>query len=91
VTAIPEIENDDMVDWQITAKTIYCDSFQDEVTIIVKKDWSAQCTGYSGLSKASGVAGRTAKGRCEGLDCARIVQYRDFLKQEEAQKLRDDK
>lgn len=58
-----------MTDWQITAKTIYCDSVQEEVTIIVKKDWSVQCTGL--------------KNTCEGPECRRVTQYKESLMQEE--------
>ncbi|MFC1953353.1 hypothetical protein ACFLWR_04410 [Chloroflexota bacterium] len=67
-----------MVEWQITAKTIYCEPVDEEVTIIIKKDWSVQCTGYrSGNNK-------TAKTiDCEGLDCNRVAEYRNQLMKEE--------
>lgn len=58
-----------MVNWQITAKTIYCDIVRDEVTIMVKKDWSVQCTGMTG--------------KCEGPECRRIIQYKESLMKEE--------
>ena len=35
-----------MVDWQVTATTIYCDAVDDDVTLLVYKDGSAKCTGY---------------------------------------------
>ena len=35
-----------MVDWQITATTIYCDAVDDEVTLGVYKDRSTKCTSY---------------------------------------------
>ncbi|MCJ7791782.1 MAG: hypothetical protein MUP49_05195 [Dehalococcoidia bacterium] len=34
------------LDWQVTATTIYCDAVDDDVTILVYKDWSTKCTGY---------------------------------------------
>jgi hypothetical protein len=78
-----------MVDWQVTATTIYCDAVDDEVTIIVYKDWSTRCTGYGkyveNLDKETAkMLKRKAKGlgrnlRCEGpLDCRASV-YRDSL------------
>jgi hypothetical protein len=35
-----------MVNWQVTATTVFCDAVDDEVTIIVYKDWSVKCTGH---------------------------------------------
>jgi hypothetical protein len=35
-------ENSRVGDWQITATTIYCDAVDDDVTIIVYKDWSTK-------------------------------------------------
>ena len=71
-----------MVNWQITAKTIFCESAGEEVTIIIKKDWSVQCTGY--LDRQEGSPNRAYKPvECEGLDCARINLYLNQLKAEE--------
>ncbi|HEY93710.1 MAG TPA: hypothetical protein G4O15_02070 [Dehalococcoidia bacterium] len=71
-----------MANWQITAKTIYCESAGEEVTIIIKKDWSVQCTGYR--DRQEGPQNKTyTQVECEGLDCTRINQYRDQLKAEE--------
>ena len=39
-----------MVNWQVTATTLYCDTVNDEVTILVYKDWSVMCTGYTKYS-----------------------------------------
>jgi len=36
----------DMGAWQVTATAIYCDAVDDEVTILVYKDWSTERTGY---------------------------------------------
>ena len=71
-----------MVNWQITAKTIYCESASEEVTIIIKKDWSIQCTGYQDRQEQSSGRGYKSN-RCEGLECARINQYVIQLKAEE--------
>ena len=71
-----------MVNWQITAKTVYCEAVGEEVTIIVKKDWSVQCTGYR--DSQEGAPNRLYKAdECEGLGCNRIKQYRDQLRAEE--------
>ncbi|MFH1169210.1 MAG: hypothetical protein V1691_00810 [Chloroflexota bacterium] len=82
-----------MVDWQITATTIYCDAVDDDVTLVVHKDWSAECVGYRKrycqpdrelarlLAKKGQKLGR--KLACEGPQCRRIAQYRDRLSAEE--------
>ena len=71
-----------MVNWQITAKTIYCDSAGEEVTIIIKKDWSVQCTGYQDRQDVSLNRAYTSA-ECAGLGCPRINQYLAQLKAEE--------
>lgn len=82
-----------MVEWQITATTIYCDAVDDDVTIIVNKDWSTRCTGYkqyiekitketaSVLKKKGKKLGK--KLRCEGPLDRRVTNYRDKLFSEE--------
>lgn len=37
-----------MVDWRVTATTIYGDAVDDDVTVLVYEDWSTRCTGYMG-------------------------------------------
>jgi hypothetical protein len=71
-----------MVNWQVTAKTIYCESAGEEVTIIIKKDWSVLCTGYRSGQEGSPNRAYTPA-ECEGLGCSRISQYRDQLRAEE--------
>lgn len=76
------------VDWQVTAATIYCDAIDDEVTLMVYADRSVKCTGYQKYSqpdrettKIMGIKSKQS-GRqpgCEGLECCRIIQYRDRL------------
>lgn len=82
-----------MVDWQVTATTIYCDAVDDEVTIIVSKDWSMKCTGYVKYGGTSGDAlnllkkkGKQLKRQlqCAGPECWRLAQYKDKLLAEEA-------
>ena len=69
-----------MVNWQVTAKTIYCEAVQEEVTIIIRKDWSVQCTGCRESSGSTG-----AVNGCEGLGCSRIARYKEQLMKEEGQ------
>ena len=83
-----------MVDWQVTATTIYCDAVDNDVTIMVDKDWATQCTGYKQygenpteevvkrLKTESKKLGREL--RCEGPLDYRVTDYRDKLMAEEA-------
>jgi len=84
-----------MVDWQVTGTTIYCDAVDDEVTLLVYKDWSVRCTGYKKygeptkeavnlLKKKSRQLGRQL--RCVGPECRRVIEYKEKLLAEEAQK-----
>ena len=75
-----------MIDWQITAITIYCDAVDDEVTLLVYKDTSVKCTGHQKYDTLDKEAARQLKRkskqlkrqlRCEGLECYRMLQYRD--------------
>jgi hypothetical protein len=84
-----------MVDWQVTAITIHCDAVDDEVTIMVYKDWSTGCTGYRKYGEPDKETlnllkkkGKQLKRQleCEGPECRRLVQYKDKLLAEEAQK-----
>lgn len=82
-----------MLDWQVTATTIYCDAIDDEVTLLVYKDGSAQCTAYQRYGKPDKETVKLMREKerqlkrrlaCEGLECYRLVQYRDKLFGEEA-------
>ncbi len=77
-----------MVNWRITAATLYCDAVDDEVTLLVYKDGSAKCVGYGKygkpdreianlLKKKSKQLGRQLK--CQWPECSRVTQYRDKL------------
>ena len=82
-----------MIDWQVTATTIYCDAVDDDVTLIVDKDWNVQCTGFKkysvnvekaatrALKQKSKRLGRNLK--CEGPLDYRVTDYRDKLKLQE--------
>ncbi len=85
-----------MVDWQVTAKTIYCGSVDDEVTLLVYKDWLANCTGFDKYHPESNPSKKTIKllkrkSRqlkrelgCQGLGCQLVVGYKSKLGGEEA-------
>jgi hypothetical protein len=78
-----------VTDWQVTATTIYCDAVDDDVTIMVYKDWSTTCIGYKkygeSLNKETAkMLKKKAKrlGRnlgCEGPLDYRVTDYRDIL------------
>ena len=81
-----------MVDWKVTATTIYCPAVDDEVTIMVYRDFTLKCTGHTRYQEPTGEAARLlakkAKrlGRtlgCPGTDCPQVAGYRDKLAQEE--------
>ena len=81
------------LDWQVTATTIYCDAVDDDVTILVYRDWGTKCTGYNKyieslnkerarmLQKKAKRLGRNLK--CEGPQDYRVTSYRDKLITEE--------
>jgi len=82
-----------MVNWQVTAATIYCDAVDDEVTLLVYKDESARCIGYQKYGEPSKEVTKFLEKKskqlkrrleCEGSECSRVIQYRDKLFAEEA-------
>jgi hypothetical protein len=81
-----------VVKWQITAKTIFCNAVDDEVTVIVSRDGTARCTGSEKYSKPSQVTHKLTKEKsrrlkrqikCEDPQCNRLTQYRDQIFNEE--------
>ena len=81
-----------MVDWQITATTIYCDAIDGEATLLVHKDKQVKCATYKKygqpdkklaalLKEKSKQMGRHLK--CEGPVCERMTGYRNRLFSEE--------
>jgi len=85
-----------MVNWQVTATTIHCEAVDDEVTLMVYKDWSAKCTGFQKYTESRdeqiNLVRKSLKLRrpleCEGNQCTRLVEYRQQLQDEEAMKQR---
>ncbi len=84
-----------MVGWQITAKTIYCDAVDDEVTLLIYKDQTARCTGCKKYSEPNDVTRKLIKGksrqlkrpiRCPGEDCFRVAEYRSKILTENIEK-----
>jgi len=84
-----------VVDWQITATTIYCDAVDEEVTLMVHKDWSTKCTGYRKYGEPSKEMLNLLKEKskqlkrqlgCTGLECPRVTEYKEKLSTEEADK-----
>jgi len=73
-----------MVGWQVTATTVRCDQVQDEVTLLVYKDWSVRCTGYAKYA-ADKVRNRNGQSlHCRGTECQLANQYRKKLQEEES-------
>ena len=84
-----------MVDWQLTATTIYCDAVDDEITVLVYKDGSVKCTGYHKYSEPGKETLKLLKQKskqlqrnlgCQEPECHRVIQYRDKIFAEEAYK-----
>jgi len=84
-----------MVNWQVTAATIYCDAVDDEVTLLVYKDRTAKCTGYQKYGKPDKETAEVMEKKnkqlkrrleCEGQECHRVIRYRDKLFAREASK-----
>jgi hypothetical protein len=82
-----------MTDWQTTAKTIYCDAVDDEVTILIFKDFSVHCTGCNKYSKPNDITTGIVKEKsrklkklikCQGEQCARVIEYKNKIQAEEA-------
>ena len=82
-----------MTDWQTTAKTIYCDAVDDEVTILVSKDYSVRCTGNKKYTELSDVTLNIIKAKssklkhpvkCEGLQCHRVIEYKERIVTEDS-------
>jgi len=80
-----------MVDWQLTATTIYCKEIGKEVTILVHGDGKIACTGHdrhhAPANPESSSSGRSRRAEtvteCPGLMCPDTTGYRDRLFAEE--------
>lgn len=79
--------------WQVTATTIHCDAVDDDVTIMVYKDWSTSCTGYKkygpNMSEETLRALRKRGKKlginlgCEGPQDFRVTSYQNKIAHEE--------
>jgi hypothetical protein len=69
-----------MVNWQLTATTILCDSCGKEVTIFIYKDGQVRCTG---ASLASGDDKKTVISACNAETCKQVAEYKSKLEAEE--------
>jgi hypothetical protein len=90
-----------MVNWKVTATTIYCDLVDADVPITVFKDWSTKCGFYIRHSPKKNE--NTAKIQenkrqklndklgCDGPECSRVTEYRDKLFAEEEKKVDERK
>ncbi len=82
-----------MTNWQITAKTIFCEAVDDEVTVLVYNDGLTRCTGCQKYNRPTSITLRTIKEKtrrlkhpikCEGEPCPRMTAYKDKILAEEA-------
>ena len=77
-----------MPDWQITAKTIFCEAVDDEVTILLQKSGEARCTGFRKYDQPNEIT-RTLVNqktrrlkrsiKCEGENCLRVTGYKNQI------------
>ena len=77
-----------MTEWQITAKTIYCEAVEDEVTVLIQKSGEAHCTGCRKYDQPNDLTRALVKEKthrlkriieCEGEDCPRVTGYRNQI------------
>jgi len=80
-----------MTDWQITAKTIFCEAVDDEVTVLVQKSGAARCTGCRKYDHPNDITRRLVQQKtrklkraikCEGEDCPRVTGYKKQIESE---------
>jgi hypothetical protein len=73
-----------MVDWELTATTVYCRSAGDEVTLLVSADGTCRCTGRPKHDAAKSQGRRSsASPGCPRAECDIIIRYRQSLLGEE--------
>jgi hypothetical protein len=82
-----------MSNWQTTAKTIFCDAVDDEVTVMIYKDNSARCTGCKKYTEPNDITRKLVSNKnqqhkralkCEGEGCPRVTGYKASILAEEA-------
>ncbi len=79
-----------MVTWKVTAGTINCPAVADEVTVIVKSDWSVSCSGFDKLKTSRRAQLQMVERSldlkrtldCKGIQCKQITDYLDKLRAE---------
>jgi hypothetical protein len=83
-----------MPDWQVTAKTVFCDQVDDEVTWLVQRDGAVRCTGDRKYNQPNDITRQVVREKtrrlkrkihCEGEKCPRMATYKDQILAEEAQ------
>ena len=83
-----------MTDWQITAKTIYCEAVEDEVTVMVYKNSTVRCTGCKKYTEPTAITIVAIKEKsrclqrpikCEGESCGRVTAYKEAILSQEPQ------
>jgi hypothetical protein len=80
-----------MNDCKVTAGTFNCGAVADEVTVIVKNDWSVQCSGFDKLKNSRRAQLQMLERSldlkrtldCKGMQCKRITEYIEKLQAEE--------
>jgi hypothetical protein len=77
-----------MTDWQITAKTIFCEAVDDEVTVLIFKNGTARCTGCRKYDQPNDITRTLVKEKthrlkrtlkCEGESCPRVTGYKNQI------------
>jgi hypothetical protein len=83
-----------MPEWQMTAKTVFCEQVQDEVTWLVYQDGTVRCTGDRKYNQPNDLTRQAIRAksrelkrpvRCEGEKCPRMAVYKEQILAEEAQ------
>jgi hypothetical protein len=81
-----------MTNWQITAKTIFCEAVDDEVTVLVYKNGSTRCTGARKYNQPSSVTANLVREKtlrlkrpvkCDGEPCSAVMEYKNKILAEE--------
>lgn len=57
-----------MVDWYVTAVTVYCDVIDEYTTLLIYENGSMKCTIYKKFREGI---------QCDGPECHRLIDYRD--------------
>jgi hypothetical protein len=83
-----------MSDWKVTSGTFNCRAVADEVTVIVKNDWSVQCSGFDKLKNSRRAQLQMLERSldlkrtldCKGMQCKKITDFLEKLQAEESGK-----